>query len=264
MTTNGGTQQRRPGDRDLPVLPNEGRTRRCRRSRTTHRRRHRSGHDLMGFNAETVKSLVVRDYACCPRRTARRPRSKGGRALACPGAIATHPWRRVPSLAVAVSVPLCRCEFSLKRRLCGRRRRFAVNCGLRCPARHGAGRQRRSSSSPDVGVVLVKVDQTGQPRTPSGKFESTIYGKCLLFKENSASPIASRPRSSVGQESTLQRKLTPVILHIPEEVDTWLTAPTAEALKLQRPLPDGTLQIVAHGTKEDGGVRAAAPAGRIL
>jgi putative SOS response-associated peptidase YedK len=35
----------------------------------------------------------------------------------------------------------------------------------------------------------------------------------------------------------------PVILRTPEEVETWLTAPAAEALKLQRPLPDGTLRI---------------------
>jgi len=62
---------------------------------------------------------------------------------------------------------------------------------------------------PDVGVVLVKVDQTGQPRTPSRKFKSTVYGKCLLLKENPASPIASIPKSTAGQESTLQRKLTP-------------------------------------------------------
>jgi hypothetical protein len=52
------------------------------------------------------------------------------------------------------------------------------------------------------------------------------------------------------------------ILRTPEEVDTWMTALTAEALKLQRSLPDGMLRIVAHGTKEDGLASAAAPAGR--
>jgi hypothetical protein len=32
----------------------------------------------------------------------------------------------------------------------------------------------------------------------------------------------------------------------------------------QRPLPDGMLRIVAHGTKKDGGAGAAAPAGQRL
>jgi hypothetical protein len=32
----------------------------------------------------------------------------------------------------------------------------------------------------------------------------------------------------------------------------WLTAPTAEVLRLQRPLPDGSLMVVARGEKSDG------------
>jgi putative SOS response-associated peptidase YedK len=43
----------------------------------------------------------------------------------------------------------------------------------------------------------------------------------------------------------------PVILTSPDEVETWMTAPADEALKLQRPLPDEALRIVAHGVKED-------------
>jgi putative SOS response-associated peptidase YedK len=43
----------------------------------------------------------------------------------------------------------------------------------------------------------------------------------------------------------------PVILTTPEEVETWMEASAEDALKLQRPLPDGSLRIVARGVKED-------------
>ena len=46
-------------------------------------------------------------------------------------------------------------------------------------------------------------------------------------------------------------KAMPVILTRPEDWRCWLTAPTAEALQLQRPLADGMLQIVAEGVRED-------------
>ena len=38
-----------------------------------------------------------------------------------------------------------------------------------------------------------------------------------------------------------------------EEIDIWMTAPPGEALKLQRPLPDDALMIVARGEKKDEG-----------
>jgi putative SOS response-associated peptidase YedK len=44
----------------------------------------------------------------------------------------------------------------------------------------------------------------------------------------------------------------PVILTKPEEIETWMTATLDEALTLQRPLPDGSLKIVARGEKKDG------------
>jgi putative SOS response-associated peptidase YedK len=44
----------------------------------------------------------------------------------------------------------------------------------------------------------------------------------------------------------------PVILTTQAEIETWMTAPAEVAMKLQRPLPDGTLKIVAMGGKEDG------------
>ena len=42
-----------------------------------------------------------------------------------------------------------------------------------------------------------------------------------------------------------------MILTAADEVETWMTAPADEALKLQRPLPDGALRIVGRGMKED-------------
>lgn len=42
-----------------------------------------------------------------------------------------------------------------------------------------------------------------------------------------------------------------MILTTPDEVETWTTAPPDEVLKLQRPLSDGSLKIVARGVKED-------------
>jgi putative SOS response-associated peptidase YedK len=55
-------------------------------------------------------------------------------------------------------------------------------------------------------------------------------------------------------------KAMPVILTTPEEIDVWMTAPAADALKLQRPLPDDALVIVARGGKKDEGVVGSASA----
>ena len=44
----------------------------------------------------------------------------------------------------------------------------------------------------------------------------------------------------------------PVILTTEGERDRWLRAPWSEACDLQRPLPDGSLQVVLRGEKQDG------------
>lgn len=48
----------------------------------------------------------------------------------------------------------------------------------------------------------------------------------------------------------------PVILTTPDEWRIWLTADWPEAAKLQRPLPDDALRVVARGEKEDSPVAA--------
>lgn len=49
----------------------------------------------------------------------------------------------------------------------------------------------------------------------------------------------------------IHAKAMPVILRTADEWDAWLSAPAEEALRLQRPLPDGVLQVVARGELED-------------
>jgi putative SOS response-associated peptidase YedK len=61
--------------------------------------------------------------------------------------------------------------------------------------------------------------------------------------------LTTKANAEVG---AIHPKAMPVILRTAEEIDHWLTAPPAEALELQRPLPDGSLLVVARGKKEDG------------
>ena len=60
--------------------------------------------------------------------------------------------------------------------------------------------------------------------------------------------LTTEPNKEVG---AIHPKAMPVILTTPEEIETWMTASAEEALKLQRPLIDGALKIVARGNKED-------------
>jgi putative SOS response-associated peptidase YedK len=60
--------------------------------------------------------------------------------------------------------------------------------------------------------------------------------------------LTTEPNKEVG---AIHPKAMPVILTTQEEIDGWLSAPTDGALKLQRPLPDGSLKIVLRGPKKD-------------
>jgi putative SOS response-associated peptidase YedK len=60
--------------------------------------------------------------------------------------------------------------------------------------------------------------------------------------------LTTEPNAEVG---AIHPKAMPVILTTADEIETWMTASPDEALKLQRPLPDSALRIVARGVKED-------------
>jgi len=66
--------------------------------------------------------------------------------------------------------------------------------------------------------------------------------------------LTTEPNKEVGE---IHPKAMPVILTGRDEIDVWMNAPAEEALKLQRPLLDNSLKIVARGDKKDEGGLAA-------
>ena len=56
-----------------------------------------------------------------------------------------------------------------------------------------------------------------------------------------------------GVVGPVHPKAMPVLLATEDEWRTWLEAPIEEALKLQRPLPDAMMKVVARGERRDEG-----------
>ena len=69
--------------------------------------------------------------------------------------------------------------------------------------------------------------------------------------------LTTAPNAEVG---AVHPKAMPAILTTPDEVETWMTAPWSEAGRLQRPLTDGTLTVVARGKRHDASADALASA----
>ena len=61
--------------------------------------------------------------------------------------------------------------------------------------------------------------------------------------------LTTEPNAEVAM---IHPQAMPAILTTEEERETWLRAPWSEACALQRPLPDGSLQVVLRGEKQDG------------
>jgi len=60
--------------------------------------------------------------------------------------------------------------------------------------------------------------------------------------------LTTAPNALVG---AYHPKAMPVILRSQADIDLWMTAPTPDALTLQRPLPDDALIIVGRGSRRD-------------
>jgi putative SOS response-associated peptidase YedK len=76
-----------------------------------------------------------------------------------------------------------------------------------------------------------------------GTKKDPVEGKHLLY-----SFLTTDANDDVAP---IHAKAMPVILRDPDEADAWLQAPWDDAMTLQRPLPPGSLKIVASGPKTD-------------
>ncbi|WP_420846308.1 hypothetical protein [Microvirga brassicacearum] len=95
------------------------------------------------------------------------------------------------------------------------------------------------------GERILEMMRWGFPPLPNlSNYPVTNVREHLVF-----SFLTTDANAEVG---AIHPKAMPAILTHQDEFDAWLAAPMEEALTLQRPLPDGALNVVARGEREDG------------
>jgi putative SOS response-associated peptidase YedK len=108
--------------------------------------------------------------------------------------------------------------------------------GSRARSPHGSPRAKTGPCSPSQASGRPGAGSEDQ-RAPRSNGEHQLFGF-----------LTTEPNAIVAP---IHPKAMPVILTTQEEVDLWLGGEIPEALKLQQPLPDDLLRIVARGEKED-------------
>lgn len=94
----------------------------------------------------------------------------------------------------------------------------------------------QDDSEPLMAFAGIWTAWSGVRKVKEGPVDVELYGF-----------LTTQPNAVV---KPVHEKAMPVILRTQDEIDTWLSAPVEEALKLQRPLPDDVLKIVATTEKE--------------